>query len=242
MEKLNTLLRTLGVEKEAISLFVTLFRHGGLTVSEIAKRQKLHRPRVYILLGVLRDKGLLEEHLLGKRTLYLAVPPATLERMIETLLVSTKEMLPELETEYHKKNEEPSVVVLHGREGVTEVFRDLVNTTARGETFYRYSSEVSLEKTNKYLPREYRATRDAKKLERFVITAPRIGRGKKARLERAMKYVPEGFDLFEQNIVELLYANKVAFIDLNAETSIVIENARLADFHKKMFRLLYQKL
>jgi hypothetical protein len=39
-----------------------------------------------------------------------------------------------------------------------------------------------------------------------------------------------------------IYANKVWFIDFNTETSIIIENKQIAEFQKKLFKLLYKSL
>jgi sugar-specific transcriptional regulator TrmB len=178
----------------------------------------------------------------GKRKQFVAAPPERVSDLFADLAQEMDEALPVLTREYAKSQETPTITHHEGRSGVTGIFADLVESTKRGETFYRYSSEKDLSHTNTYLPRDYRKKRDEKKLERFVITAPRIGKGKKVRMERAMKYIPEGFDLFDQDIIELIYAHKVAFIDLNTESGFVIESAPLADFHKKLFRLLYQKL
>lgn len=242
MEKLHAILRSLGLDKDEIRLYGTLFTDGGMSVVDIARKLSLHRPRVYALLEQLRVRGLIDVHLRGKRQEYIAVSPERLKDIVMRIAEDTEQVLPELDRHYRGGKEKPSIATYEGAAGVTAVFRDLVESAARGETFYRYTSEKDLDRTNRYLPRDYRKIRDAKKLERFVITAPRIGKGKKVRMERAMKFIPPGFDLFDQDIIELLYADKVAFIDLNTETSFIIESKALADFHKKLFRLLYQKL
>lgn len=242
MEKLTQLLSGLGIGEAEAKLYVLLFTKGTLSVVEIAKLAKLHRPRVYALLATLRARGLVEVHMRGKRQEYAAASPEKLKDIVASLSETTERMLPELTREYHKGKEQPAISVHEGKAGVTQVFRDLVESSARGETFYRITSEKDLDHTNTYLPRDYRKIRDEKKLERFVISSPAIGKQKKARMERAMKFIPPGSDHFEQDVIELIYADKVAFIDLNTETSFIIESPKLADFHKKLFRLLYQKL
>ena len=242
MEKLTRLLTALGVTAVEIKLYRLLFTQGALSVVDIAKELGLHRPRVYTLLGVLRTRGLVEVHMSGKRQEYIAASPEKLRNMVRDLAQTTEALAPELEQEYRIGKDKPVVTVHEGRAGVTQVFRDLVESSARGETFYRISSEKDLDHTNSYLPSDYRKIRDAKKLERFVITAPRIGGGKKARMERAMKFIPQGFDLFDQDVIEFIYADKVAFVDLSTETGFIVQSKKLADFHKKLFRLLYQKL
>lgn len=242
MEKLNQLLASLGVGEQAVAVYTLLFRKGAMSVVDIASNTKLHRPRVYALLAELRKRSLVDVHMHGKRQEYVAASPEKLLDIVSHFLTTTEQILPEITKEFRRGNEKPTITLHEGSAGVTQVFRDVVKSSKRGETFYRFSSEKDLDRTNAYLPRDYRKIRDAKKLERFVITAPRIGKGKKVRMERAMKFIPPGFDLFDQDIIELIYSDKVAFVDLNTETSFVIESAPLADFHKKLFRLLYQKL
>ncbi len=57
-----------------------------------------------------------------------------------------------------------------------------------------------------------------------------------------MKIVPRNFDLFEYDATELIYADKIAFVDYNTETAVIIENPKLAEFQKKIFKLLFMKL
>ncbi|USN59296.1 MAG: hypothetical protein H6767_04440 [Candidatus Peribacteria bacterium] len=49
-------------------------------------------------------------------------------------------------------------------------------------------------------------------------------------------------DEFDDNIFMSIYADKVAYIDFNSESSIIIQNKQIADFQKKLFRLIYKRL
>ena len=62
------------------------------------------------------------------------------------------------------------------------------------------------------------------------------------RLERSVKFVPKNYGLFDYDITEILYGDKIAFIDYNTETGLIIENPVIAEFQKKIFKLLYDKL
>ena len=132
--------------------------------------------------------------------------------------------------------------ILTGSAGVRMAFDDVVTHTPRGETFYRYTSEKDLARADSYLSRTYRNVRDSKKLERLVISNPRSGKQKRPRLERFIKYIPEEFDHFDQDIIQITYGKRIALIDLNVEQAIIVENASLADFQKVIFKMLYRKL
>ena len=61
-------------------------------------------------------------------------------------------------------------------------------------------------------------------------------------LERAVKVIPEGSDLFAYNVTELIYGTKIAFVDYNTESAFIIENPVIAAFQERLFKLLYQRL
>ena len=122
------------------------------------------------------------------------------------------------------------------------VFDDTIAHTPKGQTFYRYTSERDLSRVNRYLSPGYRGARDKKKLERLVISNARSGAQKRSRLERFIKYMPEGTLQFDQNIIQIVYGKRLAFINLNSEEAFVIEDAALADFQKVIFSQLYRRL
>jgi hypothetical protein len=65
---------------------------------------------------------------------------------------------------------------------------------------------------------------------------------KKPRLERELVVIPPEYDEFTDDVQMIVYGNKVAFIEYNTEASIIIENAFIAEFQKKLFKLLYKSL
>ncbi len=132
--------------------------------------------------------------------------------------------------------------VFSGPKGIRDVFDDVISHSKKRDTFYRYTSERDLDSVNSYLSKDYRKRRDAKHLERLVISNPVSAKRKSSRLERFIKYFPKEVSLFDQNIIQLIYGERVAFIDLNKEEAFVIENQALADFQKVIFKQLYKKL
>lgn len=139
-------------------------------------------------------------------------------------------------------NQKPHVEYREGRKGITAVFGDIVASLAEDETFYRVTSEVDVEKVNTYLPANYRSLRDKKKLQRYVIMSANAAKVKQKRLDRDLVVIPPSVDDFRDNVLMTIYGHKVAYIDFNTETSITIENAMIAEFQKKLFKLAYNSL
>jgi len=236
------ILRTLGLSQKETAIYLTLLETGPATLAKVAQNANLHRPIVYKTLPLLQERGLVSTMPRGKQTLYIAESPEKLEGILEHLKVQFAELIPQLKSAYRSTEDKPVVKHLDGKKGIMFVFDDLVTVLKRGDIFYRYSSARDVANANAYLPPRYRERRDAKQLERLVIVGEHQVKTKRPRLERDMKIIPEEYDPFTDDITEIIYANKVAFIDYNSETATLIENKKFADFQRKLFILLYRKL
>ncbi|MBI2109021.1 MAG: hypothetical protein HYT93_02450 [Parcubacteria group bacterium] len=236
------ILRSLGLTKEESAIYTTLLEEGSGTVSAISKQTGLHRPAVYKTLPALLSRGLISMAPKGKQKQYVAESPHKLKLLAENITHALEGRLPELEAAYARKEKRPIVKFLSGRAGIIFVYEDLLATLKRGEVFYRYSSAKGERKQDWYVPKNYRERRDQKKIERFVITNEKTKGRKKPRLERYIKVIPKEYDLWEYDITQLIYGNKIAFVDYNTETAVIIENPIIAEFQKKIFKLLFSKL
>lgn len=239
---IQKLLRHLGLEGHTGNIYLALLETGPETVAGIARKAKIERPLVYHALPELLAKGLIAKAPKGKRTYYSALSPAKLGLMFDELGLELRRSLPILEERFAKSGDRPHVTYLEGRQGIVAVYEDIIATLPSGGVFYRYSSAKEVRNKEYYVPKNYVARRDAKKLERYVITNKESAARKSRRAERAMKVIPPGSDLFAYNITELIYGPKIAFVDYNTETAVIIENPVIAQFQERLFKLLYQRL
>lgn len=234
--------KRLGYPKHAEKVYDALHaRKDSVSVTEIAKRTELPRMTVYRCLDALLPDGVVEQVKVGKRSYYTAGSPRKLTAAMKLSEAGGEQVL----SRYVKEREKDvpgSVRFLHGPSGIRAAFDDVLSHAKRGETFFRYTSERDLAKVNQYLARDYRERRDQKKLERQVISNAASGSQKRSRLERFIKFIPQEADQFEQNIIQLVYGKRVSIIDLDTEEVTIVENQRLADFQKVIFRLLYKRL
>jgi sugar-specific transcriptional regulator TrmB len=238
--EIKNVLFSLGLSKHEQTTYLHLVRCGAGTVAAIAAKTKLPRSTVYQVLPELQRRGLVATIQKGARTLYLAESPEKLESLFRQTEIAFYQFLPELKAAHESQEKRPMAKFLEGKQGIQSIFDDLVKTLTYGDVFYRYSSAKG--SRDEYLPRGYRELRDAKKLERFVITNRTQSERKKQRMERAMKIVPDTYGLFDQDITQVIYGSKVAFIDYGSETAVLIENRALAAFQTRLFRVLYDLL
>ena len=243
--KHKAFLQKLGYSERESIVYLTLLEHGALGVSDIARTCGLYRTDIYTALGRLKEEGLATTLLKGKYRAYKAASPKLLEKKFLELANSFDEEVAALTSlEYTTSGTRPVVTYVEGQKGITGVHDDIVTTLKQGDTYYRYSSAkiTGVEKRQNYLSKKYRLLRDQKQLERKVITNAPNRAGKHPRLEREVKVVPPDFDLFEYNISQIIYGNKVAVIDYNTETAIIVENPTIAKFQARLFELMWRRL
>jgi len=232
--------RTIGFSPHEQALYLTLLNTPSLTISELARKAKLHRPIVYKTIATLTKKGILHLKNSNRRKIYEVNHPSLLK---QTFLTQSKEGEAEFSEllSLQKVVAIPEIKIVRGRTSITEIFRDLVNSLGRNDIFYRYSSPPTGKVGDSYLPPDYRLIRDEKELERFVITSGERFRTRKTRLERGMKILPR-FDQENLEATEIIYGDKVAFIDYATETGFVIQHEKFAKFTAVLFMELYKKL
>ncbi|MDO8557764.1 MAG: helix-turn-helix domain-containing protein [bacterium] len=239
---LGRVFKRLGLSKHAYPVYETVRKHGPLLATDIVRRSRVHRPAAYKALFELSDNGLVAKAKHGKRSLWRATNPERIVDLFVSEVGRIKGLIPKERALSANDLSRSTLKILKGRSGVRAVFDDAIAHTKKGGTFFRYTSETDLAAVNAYLSSDYRKKRDAKRLERRVISNPLSGEQKRPRLERFIKFIKPETDVFDQNIIELIYENRVAFIDLNAEEVMIIENAALADFQKVIFKQLYKRL
>lgn len=232
-------LRQLGFTKHEVKIYLSLLGKGPLLVSEIARATGLHRPTVYKTVEMLCSKGLIVNAPKGRRRRYAAESPERILVFFDALRGKFSEFIPFLRDKYEERKNAPLVTFENGDQAITSIYEDILSSLKRGEIFYRYSSRNDSTRGEKYLPKDYRARRDAKHLQRFVITNESIAKQKQPSLERLVKIVPKSFGLFDYNVTQLIYADKVAFVDLNTKSVLTVKNKVIAEFQKKIFKIAF---
>jgi DNA-binding transcriptional regulator GbsR (MarR family) len=240
--QLADIFKRLGFPKHTDEIYKVLSESKDpLLVAGIASRAQMPRTVVYRCLEKLEGEQLIKRTALGRRTSYYIDNPRRLKQAVRVFETDSAKVIEDNAKE-REKEVPRSIRFLYGPEGIRAAFNDVIAHTPKGDTFYRYTSERDLGQVNSYLASDYRSRRDAKKLERLVISNPVSGGQKKPRLERFIKFIPADKDGFEQNIIQLVYGKRISIIDLTAEQVTIIENEQLANFQKVIFKLLYKRL
>ena len=244
MKKYENLLARLWLTEHERLIYLTLLENPYLSVSDIARMTKYHRPMVYRYLGSLESSGYVEKSLLeGKRYFYHASSPSKLREKLIDLNTIANHLIPEMEEVHRKIYDAPILSIREWIEWIRSIHGDLVHTLKKWGTYYRYSSTRD-EKSRKvsYIPSDYLLVQKSKELSRFVITNKEHEVLHNNNPYREIISIPSAFDPFQDNISKIIYENKVAIIDYDSQMWWIIENERFARYEEKIFRLLYSLL
>lgn len=239
---LDKILEQCGLSKHEASIYLSLIENGPSLVAQICKDTGYHRPTVYKHLHILQDRGLLSVVTSGKQKFYTPEDPIKLKNSLDKFKLELEPVLSELQQTYEQRERRPAVKFFIGRKGIQFILTDLVSSLKRDDVYYRYSSHKVAHVLEKYIPPGLREEREQKHLQRFMITDQLTNWQKKPNISRDHRLLPPGSDFFEENLMQLIYKNKVAFIDIESETGIIIENPIIASFQKRTFKILYNLL
>ena len=56
------------------------------------------------------------------------------------------------------------------------------------------------------------------------------------------KVIPAAVEIFNYNITQRIYEDKVSFVDYNSNSAFIIENKQFAEFQKSIFKLFWDRL
>lgn len=234
--------KRLGLGVSAHGVYEALEKKGPLGASGIVREARLHRPAVYRGLRQLQKLGLISAERQGRRLRYISAPRAEVKRLFNECMRAAEAGIAVPASSFASRAASGGVRVVEGDAAVREIFDEAISSSSRGDTFLRATSERDVDEVNRLLSPGYRVARDKKRLERLVISNRGSGTKKRDRLERFIKFLGSESEPFDQNIIKLVYADSVAYIDVSARRGFVLKNAHVASFERTLFHALYKRL
>ncbi len=236
-------------DKEAI-VYLSLLSVEHASVLDLAKKTKIKRPTVYIVLESLAKKGLVSETTVGKKTHYQAEPPERLETFVERQKLvleesqkTLKDVIPQLKSMERSTGERPLVKYYDGKEGIISVVQSIFRTDSGDgdEPIYLIYPRDLLDK---YFPEQERKQYKQERLNRKVKSKvlytfekgeiPSDEMGERIKIDGS-KY-PITCDM-------AIYKDKVRISLLNKQfSSIFIQSKDVAETMRSLFRLIFDNL
>src|SRR3989344_6493164 len=142
--KIEEALGNLGLNEKQAAIYVALIKLGKATAYAIAEEARLKRPTVYVVLGELMQKGLVNKFPREKKQVFTAKPPDELFAEAEERMRLAKSALPELLAIVYKKGPQFRTLYYEGEKGVREML-DLINQRMRGKEILGFYAKVAPE-------------------------------------------------------------------------------------------------
>lgn len=238
----TSFLKKLWLSESESAIYVLLLNSSKKNISQISVETWINRPKLYKLLPYMEEMWLISIIIIGQRKFYIAENPKILSNYFENIKEDFGIFLPKIENIYSNNFKKPIFKNSRWKKAIRNIFLDIANTLNIWDVFYRYSSRNNKETSS--IPRseylKYKKIREQKKLERMVITNEYLNNLKKKNLAKDVVVIPKDYDIFEDNITKIIYANKVAIIDYNTDECFIIESIIFATFEKKLFKLLFK--
>lgn len=230
-----------GLSEREATAYLTLLGTDKMSILDISKKTGIHRPALYEILPKLEAKQLVRNVRVGKREYYAAESPKKIEKLFAQVQSGFQTFIDRLNQEYTQLDKRPVAQLHYGKKGYDYLFDDIASVLPKEGIYYRYSARRTDEKH--FNPTDYYfKMRDKKRFERKVITSAAKHKNKGKRLEREIKSIPENVDLFDDNVSSYIYADRIAFVDHDTQTTFIVHSKKISDFQKKLFQMLWGKL
>ena len=245
---LEKYLQDVGLGDKEAAVYLALLALDHASVLDLAKKTKIKRPTVYVVLESLSKKGLVSETTIGKKTHYQAEPPERLSTFVERRKIQLGEaekilndIMPQIKTMSREAGEKPVVKYFEGKEGIIsaaeEVFRNESGSTE--PTYLIYPRDILDEMFPQSERKKFRKARLDRKIKSKVLYTYKKGEiasdktGERVKLD-AEKY-PLTCDIG-------IYKDKVRISVLGKRlSSIFIQSSDVADTLRSIFNAAFDK-
>ncbi len=244
MTSLEQNLKQLGLDEKEASVYVSALQLGTDTAYNIARHAGMKRSTVYVKLGELNLRGLVEISQTKKATIYRAVSPRRLVQEIEFRKNQAEEILPTLLALYKSDPGKPRIQILEGERAMEETYEDIIHAIKNKEEVVAFGSLAHCQGKNDYYLNEWAKTMkdhrfrtkellDGGSFEQKYIQ--NVHRNKNPKHE--IRTVPEG-TFTNDNII---YGNRLAIFSTDKSLYVtIIEEKNIVNTYRNFFNLAWQ--
>lgn len=246
-------LEELGFSDKEADVYLATTKLDQATASSLAKETDIIRTTVYDILEGLMQKGLISKVKKSGKTYYYSLSPDKLvdylerekrefSRKVDLQKEKVSKIMPKLISiqNLHSVNK-PKVRFYEGEKGMREAYEDSLQADG---IIRAYANVEEMHKgLPNFFPEYYKRRAEANIHIRAILPQNEVSfdRTAKDSVEmRTTKFLPEKNMTFTPEIN--VYNNKVLIASWKESMAIVIESKELADFHKLVYDLLWDKI
>lgn len=246
-------LEELGFSDKEADVYLATTKLDQATASSLAKETGIIRTTVYDILEGLMQKGLISKVKKSGKTYYYSLSPDKLvdylerekrefSRKVDLQKEKVSKIIPKLISiqNLHSVNK-PKVRFYEGEKGMREAYEDSLQADG---IIRAYANVEEMHKgLPNFFPEYYKRRAEANIHIRAILPQNEVSFDRTAKdgVEmRTTKFLPEKNMTFTPEIN--VYNNKVLIASWKESMAIVIESKELADFHKLVYDLLWDKI
>lgn len=246
---LEKYLQDIGLTDKEASIYLSLLAVENASVLDLAKKTKIKRPTVYVVLESLAKKGLVSETTVGKKTHYQAEPPERLETFVEKRKIALeesqrilKDVIPQIKSIARESGERPVVKYFEGRDGIISAIEDFFRDPdiENGVTHLLYPKDLLEETFTDAERKKYREMRVGKNIKSKVLYTseksdrPSDDTGERIKIDGSKYPVTCDISIYKDRVRINILGNKLS--------GIFIRSQDLADTLRSLFNLAFDKL
>ncbi|HBH46622.1 MAG: hypothetical protein A2445_05060 [Candidatus Jacksonbacteria bacterium RIFOXYC2_FULL_44_29] len=238
-------LQKLGLTEKEARVYLASLELGSAKIPEIAKKSKIKRTTVYVILESLMQKGLVSYYQSKESKKFIAEEPERLQSLLKERQEALLQIMPQLSALIKGKEEKrPEVRFYLGKEGCLSIVEQTLEVK-NSEILY-LGSIVDIYKivTPEYDYNHYIPARMEKNIKFTALVFADLGANKlkqdEAKFLRTIKYLPQEY-FFSSSM--FIFQDKIACLSSEKELiGVVIQSSDLAQMERQKFKLLWDKL
>lgn len=239
--EIKQVLEQLGLKDKKADVYLSALELGSATVIEIAKKAGIKRTTCYDILFDLIKSGLVFETSKGKKRLFIGEDPEKIKKDLENKEKLFSDILPHLKSIYNVSGVKPKIRFYEGKEGLKEVYDDILKYS--GELL-AFASEDVLRILGKEWLEGYVKRRVEKNISvRAIVPEAEMIRDFISKRETlsTIKFINR--EKYPFSIEINIYGHqKVALMSSKEGVGLIIEGGEIYKTMKSIFELLWDNL
>ena len=239
-EKVNEILKTLGLSRNEIFVYLDLIQHNNSSALGIAKNTGIHRSNTYDALRKLIERGFVYELKEEEKTLFQAISPDKIKNYLKQKEQEFEAIMPSLKEFSGNKNAEGTFTISQGSFAARETLRSLLDLNATIDTYG--ASKEAVETFGEGFLKDFHQERIKRKIVmKHIYNKDALERIKflnKLKYTEA-RYLPEKYHTVAATVI--CGDTLVIFVFSKPVSVIRIDNKIVADAYRDYFELLYSR-
>lgn len=246
---INKSLVLLGLSKNEVKIYLTIFKLGPSKIPEIAKASKIKRSTTYLLVEDLIEKGFLFEDNKAYANKIYAIEPDLLlkkisnrQRLLRRQEIELQENMPSLQSVFQSSEIRPKVKIYQGNNGLLSIWQDILSTKNEILLWTNQQTEnlfFGQNSHDKFIKERIQKNISIKVLATKSKEAEELKSKDKDNL-RETKILSKDVSFSSETYI---YDNKVAMLDYNKEImGIIIESKSFNETQQAIFENTWKLL